>query len=208
MRLVALGFLCLILTGCAGGMSKKECLAADWRTIGYEDGARGAPADAIAARRQTCAKKAGVAPDIDAYLAGRTRGLAEYCTPANGYAVGLRGQPYHGVCTRHGEKAFLARHRAGSERYGYRRRAADAARAVTEAERRLDAVSREIAEVEAELVAPKVPVERRIELLAELKRLGGEGERIERSLGPLLAARDREAAKLAAYEARAPRGSI
>lgn len=208
MRYFAVGFLCLVMAGCAGGMSKKECISADWQTIGYEDGSRGAPASAISSRRQACAKKAGVTLDMNAYLAGRSKGLVEYCTPANGYSVGANGQQYHGVCSKNNEKAFLAKYRAGSEYYGYKKRAADAARAVRQAEKRLDAIHHEIAEVEANLVAPKIGVAARIELLAELKHLAEERERIQRSMHGLMIARDREDANLAAYEARTrPRGS-
>ena len=47
MRRIALLLFSLLLAGCAGGMSKKECLYADWRAIGYEDGAQGRDASAI-----------------------------------------------------------------------------------------------------------------------------------------------------------------
>lgn len=209
MRYLAIGGLCLVIAGCAGGgMSKKECLAADWATIGYEDGSRGAPASAISSRRQACAKKAGIALDMDAYLAGRARGLREYCTPANAYSVAARGQQYHGVCTKHNEKAFLAKFRAGSEYYGYKKRAADAARAVSRAERNLEKIHHEIADVEAALVAPGIGVANRIELLAELKHLTEERQRIQRSIGPLVVAREQADASLAAYEVRTrPPGS-
>ena len=71
MRLVVFAIGAVLLTGCAGGLSKDECLYADWRAIGYEDGARGAPASAVSSHRQACAKKAGVTPDMSEYLAGR-----------------------------------------------------------------------------------------------------------------------------------------
>ncbi|MCA8888951.1 MAG: DUF2799 domain-containing protein, partial [Parvularculaceae bacterium] len=72
-------------------MSKEECRLADWQAIGYEDGARGAPVSAISARREICAKKANVAPDMDAYLVGRAQGLEIFCRPSNGFELGARG---------------------------------------------------------------------------------------------------------------------
>jgi hypothetical protein len=41
----------VVLSACATGMGKDECVAADWRTIGYEDGLHGYPADRIGAHR-------------------------------------------------------------------------------------------------------------------------------------------------------------
>ena len=99
MRIVASIIFLALLGGCAGGLSKDECLYADWQAIGYEDGARGAPASAVSSHRQACAKKAGVTPDMTAYLTGRDEGLREYCKPSNGFAVGSRGARYYGVCT-------------------------------------------------------------------------------------------------------------
>ena len=47
--LVAMSF-----AACAS-MSEDECRTADWRTIGYEDGAAGASATALGHRREACA---------------------------------------------------------------------------------------------------------------------------------------------------------
>ena len=106
------------LSGCAG-MSAEECQLADWETIGYEDGVRGASGQAIASHRKSCAK-AGVAPDRVAYERGRASGLETYCRPANGYRVGESGHAYSGVCpaeldgatTQAVQEAALAAHRA------------------------------------------------------------------------------------------------
>ena len=65
-----------LLSACATGMGKDECAAADWRTIGYEDGVRGFPADRIGAHRVACAKHQ-VTPDLAAYMEGRDRGLVD-----------------------------------------------------------------------------------------------------------------------------------
>ena len=59
-----------LLSACATGMGKDECAAADWRTIGYEDGLHGFPADRIGAHRVACAKHQ-VTPDLAAYMEGR-----------------------------------------------------------------------------------------------------------------------------------------
>ena len=118
MRPKQIGFAFLLaLGGCAGGMSKEECLYADWQAIGYEDGARGAPANAVSSRRQACANKAGVTADMSAYLAGRDQGLQEYCRPANAFSIGARGAHYYGVCTGPDGDEFAAAFQSGHQLY-------------------------------------------------------------------------------------------
>ena len=51
MAAAALAGWLLFTTGCAT-MGKDECLSADWRTIGFEDGAGGYPASRIGQYRQ------------------------------------------------------------------------------------------------------------------------------------------------------------
>ena len=41
----------LLLQGCASTMNENECVHVDWRTVGYEDGARGEPADRLGQHR-------------------------------------------------------------------------------------------------------------------------------------------------------------
>ena len=90
--------LCTLLLGaCASKMSKDECRTVDWRTVGYEDGVAGQPGDRIGEHRRACAEY-GVTPDLNAYLAGRTAGLREYCQPHNGYRAGANGYTYFDTC--------------------------------------------------------------------------------------------------------------
>ena len=56
----------LLVTGCTTStLSKDECRAVDWRTVGYEDGVAGRSGEQIGRHRQACAEY-GVAPDLDA----------------------------------------------------------------------------------------------------------------------------------------------
>src|SRR5215831_6083200 len=98
-------FIALAMSGCST-MNKDECLAVDWRTVGYEDGVAGYSGDRIAQHRKACAKY-GVQTDLDQYQAGRARGLQEYCKPANGYRLGSRGGSYGGVCPAEMEDGFV-----------------------------------------------------------------------------------------------------
>lgn len=201
MRIAASAFLFALLGGCAGGLSKEECLYADWRAIGYEDGARGAPASAVSSHRQACAKKAGVTPDMSEYLAGRDAGLRDYCQPTNGFAIGARGGPYYGVCTGHGEGAFTAAYQQGNQLYTLEGGVARAENALSAAHARLEDVEHKISHAEAALIAPETPHEDRVHILADLKNLNEEKRRIRDSFRPLRTDLQRAQEELADYRA-------
>jgi hypothetical protein len=158
------------LGGCATGMGRDQCLAADWRTIGYEDGLHGLSADRIGTHRVACAKHQ-VAPDLAAYTEGRERGLRDYCQPKNGFRVGLAGSGYANVCPDVAEAAFVNGYRSGRQIH-------DARAALRSTQTRLRSAKEGAANTEAamasataELVLPNVPTERRAWLATELVRL-------------------------------------
>lgn len=158
------------LGACATGLDREQCLAADWRTIGYEDGLHGQPADRISAHRVACAKHQ-VTPNLAAYSEGRERGLLEYCQARNGFRVGLAGAGYANVCSAASEPAFVGAYRWGrqihdarAELYTTRSRL----RGARDALARTDAA---MASVTTELVLPNVPTDRRASLAQELVRL-------------------------------------
>lgn len=157
------------LSGCAG-MDAEECLAADWRAIGYEDGAKGLGPDAFGERRRDCAEH-GVTAAFEPYMTGRYEGLAYFCRPRNGFELGTRGYRYAGVCPGDLEANFLAAHAEGFglyERHG-------AVQRIHKRLRRLKARSHEIehllAEQTALLLAPDLPVEERAALVIDLRQL-------------------------------------
>jgi hypothetical protein len=198
MRLLLLAAACCALSSCAS-MSKNECVYADWRAIGFEDGAAGAPSTAIASRRQACAA-AGVTPNMSEYLAGRDAGLAEYCTPANGFSAGENGGAYSGVCGRHDEASFLDQYRAGAHLYLLRDRVRGASYALARANEDLAAMKYAIAQTAASLIRPELTVAERAARVIELTRLNEESERVERSLPALRSNVDIADAELMAYE--------
>lgn len=104
-QLSIFAILALLLSACST-MNKNECLNADWRTIGYGDGARGYKAGRIGEHRSACAEY-GVRPNLNAYNTGREQGLSQYCTPTTGYNKGLSGYRYNGVCANHNERDFV-----------------------------------------------------------------------------------------------------
>ncbi len=134
-------FLAIIAAAALGGcasMSPEECMTADWRTIGFEDGARGKTAESIGRHRKACAK-AGVTANQARYEEGRQTGLREFCQPAKGYDVGLRGDAYQGVCPSDLEDEFLRAYEEGRYLHGLEQ-------AVRDVEQSLGRVDRELAQ--------------------------------------------------------------
>ncbi len=200
MRLIAFFVFAAMLASCAGGMSKNECLYADWRAIGFEDGAAGRGADAVGARRAACADKAGVTPDMEAYLAGREKGLDQFCRPANGFDVGSRGQRYTGACAGRDEPAFVASYEKGLALWGFVSRLDAARAALANAHADLDRINREIAANEAAIVSPATPHPARIDHLARLKYLGEERSKVRAATRDLARDVDDAEADLAEFE--------
>lgn len=96
MRTVIL-FLSLILLGGCAGLSKNECLTADWQIIGFEDGAAGRSASRIGEHRRDCAKH-DVTPDKVAYDLGYEQGIRNYCSFGRGTNAGAAGESRLQVC--------------------------------------------------------------------------------------------------------------
>jgi len=114
LRAAAMALL-LLVQGCAS-LNKDECLVADWRLIGYQDGVVGKSSSVLGTYRKDCAEYA-VVPDLDAYQAGRAEGLLVYCKADNGYRLGKSGRGYPAVCPTHLEADFRAAYNQGREIY-------------------------------------------------------------------------------------------
>ena len=162
-----------LLAGCATGMDRNQCVAADWRTIGYEDGLRGFPAERIGAHRVACSRFQ-VAPDLAAYTDGRQRGLVEYCQPKNGFRVGLHGGGYANVCSGPTEQSFVNGYQWGRQIYQARSELNNTQARLRSARDGLAKTDAAIASATAELLLPQVPKERRLFLAQELVELGQE----------------------------------
>ena len=171
------------LSGCAS-LDKYECLNADWRTLGYQDGARGKVADVIGNYRKDCAKH-GVAPDLDAYTAGRDEGLLEYCREANGFRIGYAGKIYQGVCPQDLEYDFKVGYRDGRELYELNAAVRSAEREIKNRRTSLEGLQEELAAAEAELISDGVTSTRRAELLQRTRDLESEIQAQERELRAL-----------------------
>ena len=157
------------ISGCAT-LDKNECLNADWRTIGYEDGTRGYAGSYIRNHRKACAEY-GVAPNLDLYEEGRQMGLRQYCTPRNGYRLGSSGKRYSGTCPADLDPAFRHAIQEGQKLYALEREAQNQKRAIDQAYKDLETLEIEIDATEADLIRPKVSPHRRKALLDELRML-------------------------------------
>ena len=105
----------IVLTGCSA-MGQSECEVSDWRSVGFEDGAKGASVARIGDYRKACTKH-GIMPDLEAYRAGYAQGVESYCRAANGFNLGSAGATYGGVCPAELEEDFLSGYRSGHQLY-------------------------------------------------------------------------------------------
>ena len=177
----------LALSGCAG-MGKDECRAIDWRTVGYEDGATGQGIERLTSRRQACSKH-GVAPDLDAYLAGREEGLLEFCRPANGFRVGARGYDYAGICPPHLDLAFTDAYQAGRTLWQLETQVRDTTRGIVNRRAQVEEIDTALLGIGYAIVGENRTPEERAQALLDTRsltdrrgRLVAEMEALERAL--------------------------
>lgn len=182
MRRILAAAVLLVLGGCASsGMDKAECRMADWRAIGYEDGARGAGADSFGLRRKACAGH-GVAAKFDDYLVGHAQGLEVFCRPQNGYRLGTGGYRYSGVCPAHLEGPFLAAHTDGYGLYERQATLNNISRQLQYSRARSKEIEYLVVEKTALLVSPTVLPTERATIAVELKQLAEEKVEVEQSI--------------------------
>lgn len=155
-RIVLTGLLLsAVLTGCAT-MSREECVAADWRIVGYQDGVAGRPADWLARHGSACTKH-GRPPDLDAYVAGRERGLSIFCQPRRAYGLGVSGGGYSGVCPSRLESDFLTAYREGRGLYLLRKDIRAIEHRLTGLNLELGEIDKRLEKKQRALVAAKLP---------------------------------------------------
>jgi hypothetical protein len=197
-RLISIGIL-LSVSACAS-LSPEQCQNADWRQIGYADGANGLPGSRIQEHASACAK-IGAKPDMEAYLSGRLEGLVSYCQPPNGFDVGRRGVPDNaGDCPPHVRSAFLQNYRQGREINALESQINSLRSSMDNERREMRRREDRIEDIRRELRRPNVSPERRNSLLGEMERLidrkqdtGGRQLALQREMD---IAQDRLAARL------------
>ena len=172
-----------LLQGCAT-LDKDECMLADWRMIGYEDGVAGKSATVVGTYRKDCAKHA-VVPDLDAYRAGREEGLLQYCKADNGYRLGNAGRSLATVCPaalagdfrdawNDGWKLYLARSAVNKTRSR-----------INERKQTLSTLEKNKASKLAALIGDGLKTDQRVMILYDLKELQQEANTVEDEIADL-----------------------
>lgn len=174
--------LLLTLAGCSSNsVSESQCIAGDWQTIGYRDGANGYRSTQLLNHQNACVKH-GVIPDRASYMAGWEQGVREYCEANNGYDVGERGEGYDNVCPDDLRDAFLGAYHSGRELYLARSEVSDLEAAISQAEYRLDEIKAQLVSSATQQFDPTLLPADRVELLASMQRLAEEQGRIKAEL--------------------------
>jgi hypothetical protein len=159
----------LSVAGCAT-MDKDECLVADWRLIGFQDGALGKTAATIGSYRKDCADY-HVAPDLDAYQAGRREGLLQYCVPANGYRLGAAGRAYNAVCPAGMERSFHAAYNTGRDIYQARARMNNTSSLINRKQQAIQSLEADKQDKLAEMIRQGLTSEQRVLLLYDMTNI-------------------------------------
>jgi hypothetical protein len=115
MRLFFLMATLVFLSSCAT-MSKEECKVANWKDVGFNDGANG-EAVLLADHAKSCSET-GVTPDRNLYMQGYTEGEKNYCTYDNGLSAGEENKYIGDICKKPGLKGpFNDGYLQGKKRY-------------------------------------------------------------------------------------------
>jgi len=199
MRLVSISLLLLMLAAChSASVSESQCIAGDWQTVGYRDGAAGYRSSRLLEHQNACVKH-GVIPNRDAYMIGWDQGIREYCEPNNGYDVGVRGYSYNNVCPADQRDAFLDAYHSGRTLYVARAEVADLQQAIAQREARLIEIKAQIVSAATQQLDPTLTPQARIDLIAATQQLAEEKGRIDAELPQLrqeLAAKSQQLASL------------
>src|SRR5262245_9094336 len=173
----------LALTGCHA-MNRSECEVSDWRAVGFEDGARGAPVARVGDYRKACSKYQ-VSPDLDAYRAGYAQGVETFCREANGFSVGERGGNYEGICPAELEEDFLNGYRSGRHLYELSAAVNSVSAQIGNKRRALNDVKQTQTEKETRLLAKDTPDNERPVLAADIYDLGRRQGTLEADINAL-----------------------
>ena len=182
---IAAAICLLALAGCSS-LSKSQCLAGDWQTVGYRDGASGVSSAALLRHENACVKL-GVIPDRKAYLAGWQQGVAQYCQPSNGFGVGERGGAFSNVCPAGMQDAFHEAYQQGRQLYLARSEIANLQHGIDQREQRLREVKSSMAAIAAGLIDSESTTAERAQMLINAKDLAEEQGRLNSEIDDLKA---------------------
>ncbi|MGB5409292.1 MAG: DUF2799 domain-containing protein [Thiogranum sp.] len=182
------------LQGC-GTLSRDECQSADWYTIGYQDGLQGRVSRPVAEHHEACARR-DVAAQVVRYTEGRADGLKQFCSPRNGFRLGLEGVHYSGACPAGAEQEFLPAYAQGKEIFESElqiRRLGEILQVNTTELRNLTV---SVQQKEVEMLAQDTTPKRRADLISEMSDLQETVAMVETEISGIEAALDEESRHL------------
>lgn len=179
-NLVLFAIITIALSGCAT-LNREECVNADWHMIGYRDGDNGEAASRIEEHQEACAEF-GIRPNYSDYVQGRQQGIASYCTDANGFNQGRRGQHYLGVCPKSSEQDFLFGYQEGIRLHRAEQAKHETANRLYQLERKLDRLRDDIRDRKHKLNAPQTPANQHSELNDQLDHLRNKKRRTKNKI--------------------------
>ncbi len=115
MKIISFISLAILMSSCAT-MTPNECKNADWKSIGYKDGAKGR-AVRLSRHANACAKT-HITPDKKRYILGYKQGEKMFCTYDNGLGKGSTNGDISDICmTPSLKKDFQRGYRKGKRIY-------------------------------------------------------------------------------------------
>lgn len=179
--IMAAGAAVLALAACETtsrpAMTSAQCAVADWKALGYQDGASGRALERFVARQEACVA-AGYGADQVAYMAGRREGLWNWCQPERAFQLGFEGASYNGVCPIDLDGVFRDAHGEGLRAYHALSALRSAESSVSSLRSEREDIERKIDANEAGLIASQTDDER-LRHRNELVRLRDARHRID-----------------------------
>jgi len=112
-----------------------------------------------------------VAPDLDAYQAGRREGLLQYCVPANGYRLGVAGRAYNAVCPAGMERSFRAAFNTGHDIHQARTRVNSTYSLINSKQQAIQSLETDRQDKLAEMIRQGLSSEQRVLLLYDVTNI-------------------------------------
>jgi hypothetical protein len=156
----------LLLSSCAN-MNESDCLTADWKLIGFEDGSFGKNESTISQHRKECAEY-GVTPDLNVYRQGHFDGSKRFCTANNGFSQGRQGKDYSRSCPQQFEAEFLIGFADGQTLHALKKELNQKTSELEDAYENLDRLEHTIAEKSELMIADGLKREQRIMIRDEI----------------------------------------
>ena len=172
----------ILFLGACATMNKSECINANWKIIGIQDGSNG-KLSAYLGEHQSACSEYNITPDLELYMQGHEIGVKQYCTEINGYNLGENGGSYNGVCPQALEERFLIAYNHGYENYKLNYQIQELEYSISSAIREIDELKEEVSELENNLISDSTTKEQREDLLKQIKQCNETIKQLEYDIG-------------------------